>query len=65
VVLEYRDDTIVLDVADPQTFARDDLAAIARELSRLCPDLLDQGFGSIDRLAQALGASRRWTLWWD
>ncbi len=64
-VLEYRYDTIVLDVADPRSFAHDDLVAIARELSRVCPALLDQDFASADRLARALGASRRWTLWWD
>lgn len=63
-VLEYRYDTIVLDVAEPHAITYDDLVATARELSRVCPDL-DQGLGSADRLAQALRASRRWTLWWD
>jgi hypothetical protein len=43
----------------------DDLAAFAREVYALCPDVVDQGAGTIEALQQEIAARRRVFLWWD
>ncbi|MCG9894235.1 MAG: ankyrin repeat domain-containing protein [Fimbriimonadaceae bacterium] len=42
-----------------------DLAAFAQELYGFCPDLIDQGFESLNGLETHLKTTRRLHLWWD
>lgn len=35
------------------------------ELYEFCQDLIDQGFESLDRLAESLRTTRRVHFWWD
>ena len=44
---------------------RSEAMALARELYRFCPDVVDQGVGTLSRLAAGLLASEWWYLWWD
>lgn len=39
--------------------------ALAREMYGYCPDIVDQGVGSVSALAAALKAADWWYLWWD
>ncbi|WP_447725554.1 DUF4253 domain-containing protein [Sphingomonas koreensis] len=39
--------------------------ALARDLYGYCPDIVDQGVGSITALSAGLMASDWWYLWWD
>lgn len=42
-----------------------DLDAFANEVYALCPDVVDQGTGSVAALATEIGARRQVFLWWD
>jgi|JI10StandDraft_1071094.scaffolds.fasta_scaffold08458_6 hypothetical protein len=42
-----------------------DLDAFAREVYALCPDVVDQGTGTVAALAAEIGARGRVYLWWD
>lgn len=42
-----------------------DLKAFAEEAYEFCPDIVDQGVGSIDQLANSISASGKLLLWWD
>jgi hypothetical protein len=44
---------------------REEALALARELYGYCPDIVDQGVGSISALAAGLMSSRWWYFWWD
>lgn len=44
---------------------RDKALALAREQYEYCPDIVDQGAGSISALAATLMASGWWYFWWD
>lgn len=43
----------------------EDMQTFAEDLYDFCPDLVDQGCGSVSALAAAIKASRQVTLWWD
>jgi hypothetical protein len=43
----------------------DDLQSFAGDLYEFCPDLVDQGCGSLDALAEQIKQQRRVCLWWD
>lgn len=43
----------------------DDLPAFAQRLYVFCPDIVDQGVGSVEALTTALEESRVVYLWWD
>jgi hypothetical protein len=47
----------------PQT--KKEAAQQAINLYEYCPDLVDQGSGSISELARDLMSHRKWSLWWD
>lgn len=47
----------------PQT--DEEALALATEQYLYCPDIVDQGVGSIDHLAQLLKGSQVWYFWWD
>lgn len=42
-----------------------DPEAMARGMYALCPDIVDQGFGEVEYLAESLGSSDRLYFWWD
>jgi len=42
-----------------------DLHAFAQRVARLCPDVVDQGVGSVEALETALRQARGVFLWWD
>ncbi|WP_423410151.1 DUF4253 domain-containing protein [Heyndrickxia sp. MSNUG] len=42
-----------------------DLRPFAKELYEFCPDIVDQGTGSIDGFIEELKEYRRLVLWWD
>ena len=42
-----------------------DLPAFAKEVYAFCPDIVDQGMGSVEALEQAIRESREVYLWWD
>jgi hypothetical protein len=42
-----------------------DWSALAQELYEFCPDIVDQGVGSVEALEEELEASKRLYLWWD
>ena len=57
-------DTVECTVARPpttQAVAR----ALAKEQNAYCPDLVEQGAGSIGKLASSLLEAPAWTFWWD
>lgn len=57
-------DTINLRAANrPKT--RANAMKLAREQYGYCPDIVDQGVGTISALAATLMASEWWYLWWD
>ncbi|WP_296617983.1 DUF4253 domain-containing protein [Sphingomonas sp.] len=57
-------DTINLRVANrPKSRAK--AMKLAREQYGYCPDIVDQGVGTISALAATLMASEWWYLWWD
>jgi Domain of unknown function (DUF4253) len=43
----------------------DELKKFAEEVYEFCPDIVDQGVGSVDKLAEDIGATRKLLLWWD
>jgi hypothetical protein len=43
----------------------DDEMALATELYEFCPDIIEQGLGSVEELADCLDVSTQITLWWD
>jgi len=42
-----------------------DLAAFAGDLYEFCPDIVDQGAGSVEALEEEIEATGRVYLWWD
>ena len=60
-VIHAETDTIELALAHMPA----DLAAFAREVYALCPDVVDQGAGSLEALQQDIATRRRVYLWWD
>ncbi len=42
-----------------------DLAAFARDLYEFCPDIVDQGVGSVEELREVVEATGKVALWWD
>lgn len=45
--------------------SRDRALALAHDMYGYCPDIVDQGVGTISALAAQLMASDWWYLWWD
>lgn len=42
-----------------------DIGKFAAEVYEFCPDIVDQGFGSVAKLAEHVSKSRTVYLWWD
>jgi len=49
------------------TFAKmpADLLSFATEIYKFCPDIVDQGSGTVDQLAAEIDITGRVLLWWD
>jgi hypothetical protein len=43
----------------------DDLKKFAAEVYEFCPDIVDQGVGSVEDLAEEIRATDKLLLWWD
>jgi hypothetical protein len=43
----------------------DDLGAFCKDLYQFCPDIVDQGVGTVDELEKAIAESGQVYLWWD
>lgn len=54
-------DTVVFDLVR----APRDLAAFAWDQYEFCPDVVDQGVGSVEALEEAVDVTGRVYLWWD
>jgi len=37
----------------------------AKEMYKVCPDIVDQGTGSIEALAEEMKKTKRLFFWWD
>ena len=44
---------------------REDALALAAEMYAYCPDIVDQGVGTLPKLSASLMASDWWYFWWD
>ena len=42
-----------------------DMQKFAEEVYEFCPDIVDQGVGSVDQLANEIGTTGKLLLWWD
>lgn len=51
-------------IANPPA-KREEAMAVANELYRYCPDIVDQGTGTLSALAADMVMGRWWNLWWD
>ena len=45
--------------------SRADAAVLARRMYRFCPDIVDQGTGTVAALAKELEQTNELFLWWD
>lgn len=54
-------DTIELSLLTPPA----DVRAFAEDVYEFCPDIVDQGVGSVEALEKAVGDYRRVYFWWD
>lgn len=43
----------------------EDLESFVKRLADFCPDLIDQGFGSLEKLADHVSQTKRVHFWWD
>ncbi len=43
----------------------EDMQAFATDMYEFCPDIVDQGVGSVEALEEAIKDSREVYLWWD
>lgn len=55
----------VLEYDLPAPVKREEAMALAMEQYAFCPDIVDQGCGTIGYLADSLAKSTKWFFWWD
>ena len=63
-VVSLADDVVELIVARPPR-TREEALALAKEQYIYCPDIVQQGVGSVEALAATLINSTVWFFWWD
>jgi hypothetical protein len=63
-IVSMTHDTIELRVTHPPT-NRDHAIALAYEQFAYCPDIVEQGVGTLDALAATLMNGSAWFFWWD
>nr|WP_251009471.1 DUF4253 domain-containing protein [Bacillus sp. ISL-39] len=42
-----------------------ELKTLAREIAEFCPDIVEQGTGSVNGLIEAITETKKMDLWWD
>ncbi len=57
-------DTLELEVSK-QPASRDEAIALATRQYAYCPDIVEQGVGTIEELAAGLMVTKTWFFWWD
>ena len=62
-VVGVSQDSIELRIPTPLS-SLDDARAVAEELAIYCPDIIEQGYETVELLAQSLIGSTVWPLWW-
>lgn len=55
----------VLEYILPAPAAKEEAARLALEQYAFCADIVDQGVGSLEALADGLARSDHWYFWWD
>lgn len=55
----------VLEYDLPAPVPRNKALELAMEQYAFCPDIVDQGYESVGRLADTLAKSSKWYFWWD
>lgn len=55
----------VMEMRVPEPVAEQDSMQAAREHFVFCPDIVDQGTGTLGVLAKCIAASKIWFFWWD
>ncbi len=55
----------VLEYDLPAPVRREEAMALALEQYAFCPDIVDQGCGTVGYLADTLAKSDKWYFWWD
>ena len=55
----------VLEYTVPAPVGREAAMELAQEQYAFCPDIVDQGCGSVGLLADILSKSTTWFFWWD
>ncbi len=55
----------VLEFSVPAPVKREEAMALAWEQTAYCPDIVEQGCGTVGRLADCLAKSTTWFFWWD
>ncbi|MBN8245854.1 MAG: DUF4253 domain-containing protein [Verrucomicrobia bacterium] len=63
-VVSTTHDVMEFSVATPPT-TREEALGLAREQYLLCPDIVEQGCGSVAALASSLLGAGCWYFWWD
>lgn len=60
-LIQAETDTVVFDLLREPA----DWSAFARELYDFCPDIVEQGAGTVEELEEAIRELRQVLLWWD
>ncbi len=60
-IFQAETDTIVFGLRT----SPEDMTAFAEEIYDFCPDIVDQGVGTVDALADGIDMGRCVSLWWD
>jgi hypothetical protein len=63
-IVHISHDVLEFQVGRPPTLAKE-LAALTWEQYLFCSDIVDQGTGTLMKLAMELRGNRRWFFWWD
>lgn len=60
-IFHAESDTLTFVIRKPPT----DWLALADDIGAFCPDIVDQGVGTVEALAKFLEKSKQVSLWWD
>jgi len=64
VPIAITDAVIEMFLASPVQ-SKEDAWSLARDFYAYCPDIVDQGTGTVNRLANEIWKSPQWYFWWD
>lgn len=63
-LVTLQSDVVECFVGEPPS-EKDDVSTLAREQYAYCYDIVEQGAGTLGKLASSLQASKYWYFWWD